>query len=57
MLFELVQKIVQNPTLMNAVKEGKADLPGVSEVEKEALIDVLASDDLQGIEWRMCYWK
>lgn len=57
MLFEWVQKIIQNPTLMNALKEGKADLPGVTEVEKEALIDVFASEDIQGIEWRMCYWK
>ena len=57
MLFEMVEKLVQNPSLIDHVKDGKVDFPGVSEIEKEAIIDVFTTEDVQGIEMRMCYWK
>lgn len=57
MLFEMVEKVVQNPKLIEDVKDGKGDFLDVSEIEKEAILDVFSTEEAQGIDMRMCYWK
>lgn len=40
---EVVEYLMQNPEIIEKVKEGKASLTGLSEMEQQAVLDVFES--------------
>jgi len=38
---EVVEYLIQNPEVIEKIKEGKASLTGLSEMEQQAVLDVL----------------
>jgi Bacillus competence pheromone ComX. len=40
---EVVEYLMQNPDVIEKVKEGKASLTGLSEMEQQAVLDVFES--------------
>ncbi|MBM7572981.1 competence pheromone ComX [Aquibacillus albus] len=56
MLQKVVEKLIEQPNLLEEFKKGKLNF-GISETEKAAVLDVLGKEDVQGIDVQKCYWQ
>lgn len=53
----MIEFLMQNPDVLQKVKEGTASLIGVSVTEKFAILDVLNESKDSIVFNNMCYWK
>ncbi|MCA0971396.1 competence pheromone ComX [Halobacillus litoralis] len=57
MLKRIIAQLMESPELVQKLENGKLNLDGLNETEKEALLDVFGSGEAQTVDVQMCYWK